>query len=72
MKLKRLLKKYNKICKKARKVHEQIMELYEEEYLKGDINVCKQVLNSLYGTTAIYNEKAVYSYEDTDSIKRGD
>lgn len=71
MRLNKLLKKYRKLCAKASKVHEQIMELYEDEYLKGDINACKQVLNSLYGTTAIYNEKAVYSYTDTDSLADG-
>ena len=71
IKLKRLLKKYKKICNKGSKIHEQIMGLYEDEYLKGDINACKQILNSLYGSKAIYNEKAVYSYEDTDSIEDG-
>ena len=69
MNLKRLLKKYNKICKKASKVHEQILTIYEDRYLSSDIDACTEILNSLYGSKPIYNEKTVYSYEDTDSIK---
>ena len=71
MRLSKLLRKYRKLCKKASNVHEHIMEAYEDEYLKGDIEACKRILNSLYSNTPIYNEKAVYSYEDTDSIADG-
>lgn len=63
MKLKRLLKKYNKICKKASAIHNEIMNRYEEAYLLNDTMVCKEIMNSLYGrcVTSIY--------EDTDSVK---
>ena len=66
MKLKRLLKKYNKICKKASAIYNEINERYEEAYLSNDTMICKQIMNSLYGrcVTSIY--------EDTDSIKDGD
>lgn len=63
MKLKRLLKKYNKLCKKASTIHREIMFQYEQAYVLNDIAVCKQIMNSLYrqNTTSIY--------EDTDSLK---
>ena len=63
MKLKRLIKKYNKICKKASAIHNEIINRYEEAYLINDTMVCKEIMNSLYGrcVTSIYT--------DTDSVK---
>ena len=55
---------------------------YDYDY-KGE-NVCEDCIHDINNFIAnhlrtytiksipIYNEKAVYSYEDTDSIKRGD
>lgn len=63
MKIKRLLKRYEKIRKKASNLYEQITEAYEERYLSNDVKVCKQIMNSLYG-------KCVTTiYEDTDTVK---
>ena len=37
MKLKRLLKKYNRICKKASAIHDEILERYEDtDTIKGN------------------------------------
>ena len=36
IKLKRLLKKYKKICNRGSKIHEQIMGLYEDTDSIGD------------------------------------
>lgn len=66
MKLKRLIKKYNRICKKASAIYRELVYQYEEQYeeawLLNDKVKCKQLMNSLYG-------RYTTSYVDTDSIK---
>ena len=47
MRLSKLLKKYRKLCTKARKVHEQILSTYEISDLKGDTETKKIIMNTL-------------------------
>ena len=71
MRLSKLLRKYRKLCAKASKVHEQILAVYEAEYLDGDIKTCKQILNTMYGQEQNFGSVLKDIYKDTDSIADG-
>lgn len=66
MKLKRLLKKYNKMCKKASEIHREILYQYEQAYILNDKMVCKEIMNSLYGRCVTSMNE--HKYVDTDSV----
>ena len=71
-------KEYKLECLKLDKNTEQYDYVYKSENVCHncivDINnfIANHLRTYTIKSTPIYNEKAVYSYEDTDSIKRGD
>ena len=71
MRLNRLIKKYTKLCKKASKLHEQILDLYKAKYLDNDKKTCKQILNTMYGQQQNFGSVLKKIYKDTDSIADG-
>jgi len=71
MRLNKLLKKYRKMCKKASKVHGQILAVYEAKYLDNDIKTCKQILNTMYGQQQNFGPVLKGIYKDTDNIEKG-
>ena len=71
MRLNKLLKKYRKLCKKASKVHEQILAVYEAKYLDGDRAICKSIINSIYAQEQHFGDVLQSIYSDTDSIADG-
>lgn len=71
MKWNKLLKKYRKLCKKATKVYEQLIYLYEAKYFDDDRKACKQFLNTMYGQEQNFGSVLKDIYKDTDSIADG-
>ena len=55
MKLKRLLKRYEKTRKKASKMYEKIVEAYEEAYTCNDIQTVEEIYNSIRCGNAVYH-----------------
>lgn len=71
MRLRKLLKKYRKLCIKASKIHEQILAVYEAKYLDNDKETCKKILNAIYGRQQNFGSVLKNIYKDTDSIADG-
>lgn len=69
MRLNKLLKEYRKLCIKARKVHGEILNIYDISDLNDDIKTKKLIMNTLYGCESWRLLSDMYY--DTDSIADG-
>lgn len=76
MKLKRLLKRYDKTRKKATKMYEEIINAYEEAYLINDVQTTEEIFNALWDTNIqtrmkrmlLNSHYGLTNYADTDSV----